>query len=337
MNILVRLPNWFGDTVMSFGFLDKISGIFTDCTIDVIAAYEFCDLVRLFPSISRVYPFSKKEHGSLMGIMNFAGSIRRQKTYDIFFALPDSFSSACTGFFCGAKQRIGYNKEMRFFLLTTSFPKPRGHHRAEEYAYLLKEYTENPCASLQLSLPYTVSEERILAMKQAFAFFDEPYILFNGNSAASSRRLPIKKSVLLIDTLLKQFQVPIVLTGSAKEHSYTENIRQQTCSPESVINTAGKCCWETLIMLCKKSLVVISADSGLAHLANSVGSSCIVFFGAGKEENTAPYIKNNLYVVRAPGITCAPCISNTCAFGVPLCLESIDEQEIVEIVQRIAS
>jgi len=78
------------------------------------------------------------------------------------------------------------------------------------------------------------------------------------------------------------------------------------------------------------SAVVLTTDSGPAHLANSVGAPTIVLFGAGNEYNTAPYNKQNLTVLRYGKLSCEPCVKNTCKlYGIPKCMQLIDELQII--------
>ena len=95
-------------------------------------------------------------------------------------------------------------------------------------------------------------------------------------------------------------------------------------------NYAGKTSLEGLCELMASSAAVLTTDSGPAHLANALGTPTIVLFGAGNEQNTAPYNKQFLTVIRAGRLACEPCVRNTCKlYGIPKCMQLIDELEIV--------
>jgi ADP-heptose:LPS heptosyltransferase len=83
------------------------------------------------------------------------------------------------------------------------------------------------------------------------------------------------------------------------------------------------------------SAVVLTTDSGPAHVANALGVHTIVLFGAGNENNTAPYNKNNRTIIRLGQLACEPCVSNTCKlYGVPQCLQRLDENVITAAVEN---
>ena len=88
------------------------------------------------------------------GVYRFGKTLRAEK-YDLFFCLPDSLSSAVMGWATGAKKRIGFGKEGRFFLLTNSYKKPANLHRVDEYLSLLEQFTGKIISerSVKLELP----------------------------------------------------------------------------------------------------------------------------------------------------------------------------------------
>jgi len=68
-------------------------------------------------------------------------------------------------------------------------------------------------------------------------------------------------------------------------------------------------------------------------VANALGVETVVLFGAGNENNTAPYNKSNRTIIRLGQLACEPCVSNTCKlYGVPQCLVRLDENIIVSAV-----
>src|SRR5437763_11423037 len=118
MKVLVRLPNWLGDLVMSLGFLDQLSAFYPEARLSVIAKKGIHQLLPYFPPLHHHFLFSKDEYKGIAGPWRFGRSIRKQEHFDLFFSLPDSFSSALIGAATGAQHRVGYKKEGRQVLLT---------------------------------------------------------------------------------------------------------------------------------------------------------------------------------------------------------------------------
>jgi lipopolysaccharide heptosyltransferase II len=318
MKILIRLPNWLGDVVMSTAFIAAVKDLYPDATIDVIVKKELAGIASLINGINKVYPFSKQENKGLAGVYRFGKSLRAEK-YDLFFNLPASLSSLALAWATRAKQRVGYGKEGGFFMLTKSYKQPLALHRVDEYVYLIEQFSHTTITNRQVklnALPQQTNSTRIL---------------INFNSEASSRRMPVDKGRAIMDLLTNAFtHVTFTFIGSPKEAEFADEIIAGVNNSGRLENLAGKTDLAGLASLMAASAAVLTTDSGPAHLANSVGAPTVVLFGAGNEHNTAPYNKQNLTVLRAGKLSCEPCVKNTCRlYGIPKCLQLLDELQII--------
>jgi lipopolysaccharide heptosyltransferase II len=318
MKILIRLPNWLGDVVMSTAFIKSVKQSYPDARIDVIIKKELGDLVKLIDGLQTVHLFSKQEYKGLAGAYRFGKNLRSEK-YDLFFNLPSSLTSAVMAWASGAKKRIGYGTEGGFFLLTNAYKKPANVHRVDEYISLLGQFTNRAITGRQVKLNIDTPPQ------------PNKKILINFNSEASSRRMPLHKGKGLINSLTTAFPgVTFTFIGSPKEKAFIEGICDGVQNRDRIENSAGS---TNLIELCRLmagATVILTTDSGPAHLANSLGTPTVVLFGAGNEQNTAPYNKQNLTVLRYGKLRCEPCVRNTCKlYGVPKCLELIDNLNII--------
>jgi lipopolysaccharide heptosyltransferase II len=323
MNILIRLPNWLGDMVMSTAFVQAVKEHFPAASIDLIAKNGLDFLLDYFPTHRERYVFSKEEYKGLIGAVRFGQFIRSQKKYDLFFCLPDSFSSAIMGYAIGAKKRVGFKKELRSALLTHSYQKKKGVHRVEEYIDLLQQYAkeEIPVPPVQLSCP---AAERKNAL------------IININSEASSRRLPKEKAIQFINAIRNKINAEIILVGSNKEKDFVDEVYADLAGKNNISNMAGQTNMQQLVTLMSSCPVILTTDSGPAHVANALGVHTIVLFGAGNENNTAPYNKKNRSIIRLGQLDCEPCVSNTCKlYGIPQCLLRLDETLIASEVYNV--
>ncbi|HWZ15292.1 MAG TPA: glycosyltransferase family 9 protein [Mucilaginibacter sp.] len=317
MKILIRLPNWLGDVVMSTAFIKAVKQLYPEARIDVIIKKELGDIAALISGIYTVHLFSKQEYSGLAGAYRF-GKKMRSKKYDLFFNLPTSLTSAAMAWATRAAKRIGFGTEGGFFLLTNAYKKPANVHRVDEYISLLEQFTKHAINNRQVKL----SPDLLPGSNKK--------VLINFNSEASSRRMPLHKGKGLINLLTTEFPgVTFTFIGSAKERAFIEEICESTQNPDRIENTAGKTNLTELCKLMAGATALLTTDSGPAHLANSLGTPVIVLFGAGNEQNTAPYNKTNLTVLRYGKLSCEPCVKNTCKlYGVPKCLEFIDNLNI---------
>lgn len=320
MKILVRLPNWLGDMVMSVGFMNQLPHFFPGAEVSVIAKKGIHDLLPFFPKTKHQFIFSKNEFKGIKGLFQFGNQIKKRDNFDLFFCLPDSFSAAIIGSASGADKRIGYKKELRQVLLTDSYAKPEGLHRVEEYNRLLELFTNKAALPANVSLHHQ--------------FLKSDHIVVNINSEASSRRLTIGKAIELLNLLRNLITQKIILIGAPKEKEFVGSVINQLDNPVNIENLAGKTSLSQLVPILASAQVVLTTDSGPAHLANALGTHTIVLFGAGKERNTAPYNEHLRTIVRLGQLPCEPCEKNICVrYETPQCLERLDSKRIVELVK----
>jgi heptosyltransferase II len=319
-NILIRLPNWLGDMVMSTAFVKAVAQQYPYATIDLIAKKGIDFLLDYFPPHKQHFIFNKEEYKGLGGAYTFGKKISKQKNYDIFFCLPDSFSSAVMGYAVGVTQRVGYKKELRSLLLTNACQKKKDLHRVEEYIDLLQQFANTTIKDPAVELITGITSKKNT-------------IVVNINSEAVSRRLPVAKAISLIDNIRKNTTEEIILVGSPKEKDFVDEIFNGLGNKNNITNNAGKTNLLQLITLFSSCNVMLTTDSGPAHVANALGTHTIVLFGAGNENNTAPYNKVNRTIMRLGQLPCEPCVNNTCKqFGIPKCLVQLDENIIVQQV-----
>lgn len=207
-------------------------------------------------------------------------------------------------------------------MLTNVYKSPLNVHRVDEYVSLLEKFKGKLIIDRRVGL--TVGNVRP----------DKKRVLVNFNSEADSRRMPIDKGRSIIDTLTKTFRDnTFSFIGSPKEAAFVDQVIAGLENKDRIENLAGKTDLVGLCSLMAASAVIVTTDSGPAHLANSVGTPTIVLFGAGNERNTAPYNKQKLTVLRYGKLECEPCVKNTCKlYGIPKCMQMIDELQIVDML-----
>ena len=132
---------------------------------------------------------------------------------------------------------------------------------------------------------------------------------------------------------------PIVLIGGKQEKDFVEEVFQKLANRQGIETVAGKTSLSQLVQILASAQLVLTTDSGPAHLANALGTETVVLFGAGNENNTAPFDKTKLQVIRLGKLSCEPCTKNVCIqFGTPQCLELLETEKILlAMTQKLAS
>ena len=329
MHFLLRLPNWLGDLVMSTGALRALQTQCPSAPVDVIVRKELAELAPYLFQASKVFAFDRAAYRSLSKTYRYGRQLRSAK-YTHYITLPGSFSTAWMGYATGAKARIGFRGEGRSFLLSHAYRRPQGLHRVEEYVHLLECF-------FRQKLPVPTPQLRLPAPPRPLLPLAPLRIALNFHSDNLSRTLPADISLAYIDKLAAFYKEAhfFFLGVTAQQNLCQGLINNRPALQARLHNYAGHTSLLQLGQLLAEVDVLISVDSGTAHLANSLGCPVVVFFGAGDEKNTRPYAPQQLKLLRAPGIPCAPCVSTICKWGIPRCLQAISAGELLAATETL--
>ena len=330
VRILVRLPNWLGDVVMSLGALHNLGHLFPKGEIEVIVRADMAELAATFPHIKKVHPFLKNKHRGLRKLYQYGRSCGAERVIDYYITLPYSFSSAWMGYATGARRRIGLRGDARSFLLTHAYDTPKKLHRAELYNSLIDRYFGLDPRALNVCFQLPTSSRRILPrapMSIALGFV----------SNNTARSLPTTLAHNYIDKLVECYpSAQFFLIGAPNHRPYIEQI----CSGRSKLrdrlhNIAGTTTILELAYLLKEVDLLIATESGPAHLANSIGTPLVTLCGASDEHKTGPYVMHNQVRLRVKGLPCAPCFREKCKLPKTLCLLGISADEVLKAAQQL--
>ena len=314
------MPNWLGDAVMSLGFLRLLREAYPTAFISVVIKKGLESLMNELSEVDEVFVFDKKIYKGLRGVWKYGKRLKERHRYNLFFVLPDSFSSAMMAFASRAKQRIGFKKEGRSFLLTKTYHKPVGKHRVEDYASLLQQFNPSVADRVPVvQLPVSIEES------------NEPYMIVNINSESLTSRLPVEKAVELINLVQQQFSLPVKLIGAAKEKAFVDEVVNLLPQKNNIENVAGETSLHQLQTLIQNAKLMITSDSGPAHIGSASGIPLVVITGAGNENNTGPYNNPKAIAVRNGKLPCEPCVKNYCKLApLPQCLVQMPMQKAID-------
>ncbi len=328
IRILVHFPNKLGDSILTAPFLVNLKEEYPDSQIDGIMMKPFVEIASFMPNLNHVYTFNKKKYSGIAGKRRFGREIKKKEKYDLYFCVPHSFSAAMIGYFTGSRRRIGYSNELRGFLLTDTFNLPKGKiHATMDSIMLLNAFTGK---NYRFKPVYYKDP-----LDLAFGMPEGKNLVFNVNSAGESRKIPVDKSVDLINLLRKRYACNIILIGSPEERTHVDMIYESLEDKASVYNRAGETSITELAAVLQHSDMMLSTDSGTAHLCNILGTKLVVMFGAGKEWATGPVNKEKLRIIRKPDLECAPCGRSICKFKEPLCLTEMEDEQILNAIDEL--
>lgn len=330
--ILVRMPNWVGDAVLAMPFLQALRAQLPGAFIVALARPGADGIAKLAP-VDEVIVL--EDRGPLWvrpWKLRRAGAQLRVYRFDAAFSLPSTTSSALLLRMAGIKKTIGYGRGPARFLFSEVLDwKPaKTMHRARVYLQLLK--------GLGLAVPELVwappvADKENRARGEALLVPlgpARPRIGLGIGSMAASRRWPAESWAALAMQLKRDLKAGVVLLGGPGDRALAAEIHARV-DPD-VLNLAGKTQVEDMPGILASLDLMVSNDSGSAHLAALARLPTIVFFGAGDPKITAPPW-DGCQVISHP-VDCAPCLKNTCRFALE-CLTGITPERVTGDVRAL--
>jgi heptosyltransferase-2 len=354
--IVVRGTNWVGDAVMTVPALRKLRTLFPDAHI-TLATRKPTD--GLFADSDFLDDLQVHVHS---GVLATIGQIRewRKGRFDLAVLFPNSFESALVAFLAGVPIRIGYATDGRGLLLTNplNLPEWRG-TRHEVYYYLeIIDQLERVVRSTETkghelvtsglrasndtdgSLKVSdVRRQAALLTVRSHALAGDgsddsnsaPLIAFcPGSINSRAKRWPTERYAALADRMMTELGARILLVGSPGELEVSKEV-QRLMRGKALMLTGQTELAEAVAVLSLVDLLVTN-DTGPAHIASALGRPTLVIFGPTNPLTTRPFSPVGEILRHPPD--CAPCMLRDCPID-HRCMTAISPDEVFERASAI--
>lgn len=333
--ILIFNVNWLGDVLFSTPAIRNIRRNFPDSFIACIVPSHCYPILKNNPHLDEVIIFDEKDrHRSAAEKLKFI-RLLKSKRFDAAFLLHRSFTRALLCRLAGIKERIGYYTKKRGFLLTKKIIPPPSDtlHRIDYYLGIIEKaglrvedrYTEFFITGEDDAFIEDFLKKRAIEKNQFLA-------VINPGGNWLPKRWPKEHWVILADRLIKEFNTKVLITGSIPDLSLAGEIKE--AMREEPVVTCGILNLKQLGALFKRADLIVTADSGPLHIANSVGAKKIIaLFGPTSADITGPYpLKNTVILRKAVGCK-IPCYVVNCQDN--RCMKTIMPDDVIEQVKLL--
>jgi len=317
--ILIRVPNWIGDAVVSTAFLKETKRIFKK--LYVLADKSVSDIFEKNPAIDELITFNKSKNLDVISV------IFKLRKYNIRTAitLTPSFSSALIFLLSGIKIRCGFSDDG--FLLNRKYKRDKNHsekHLIEEFkeVFYLASYKFDFKDIKQEIFVDNKMESEVLKNfklnKRKFNIFISPFVKYG-----PAKMWDIRKFNELIEVLKEKIKNSrIYIIGTRQDLEYKFNLSK------NVIDLRGKTTLKEIIYLIKNTNLFIGNDSGIMHIADAFEIPSLIVFGSTSPDWTGP-LSNKVKILKA-NIHCSPCFKKECRYKTYECLKLITVEMAVK-------
>jgi heptosyltransferase II len=319
-HIVVRTPNWLGDTVMALPMLVALRGAAAAARITLIGRWAPLLAGQGVADVLLGYP------RPLAARRRLARALAADRA-DVALLLPSSLEAALAAARWRARRRVGYATDARSALLTDAMdlPSPRL-HQVDEYAALLSLLgVAGAAATPRWRLPEspTADAEVDGLLREAGLDATAPLVgLHLGAAFGSSKLWPPEAFGRLARDLAEDGLCPVLL-GTAEDAATGAVVARAAAAP--VASLVGRDRPALLARLLARLRCLVSGDTGVAHLAAAVGVATVTLFGPTDRRLTAPRGGGARTLDRA--VPCAPCFLPTCPID-HVCLTRLDPETV---------
>jgi heptosyltransferase-2 len=331
MKIIVRAPNWIGDSILAMPAAYSLSRNFPQAQIWIAAKEWVKDLFVSHDFIRGIIPLPGED-----GLKSLKDSIQKVQRlhFDIGVLLTNSFSSALLFYLGKIPERWGYSTDGRRVLLTRGVVKKKEGNYSHQLNYYLDLISglglKTPPP--KISLPLTQEEKK--KAKEMLLYLNVDLkgplvILHPGASYGSSKRWHAANYAKLAILLQDRKKAEILITGSEDEAGLVESI--SSLMTRKPVNLAGKTDLRLLAGLISHADLFIANDSGPMHIANALKVPVIAIFGPTNPSLTGPFQQPAAVIKK--DVPCWPCSYRECPFD-HRCMISIDPEEVFVACQK---
>lgn len=362
--ILLRLPNWLGDSVMCASAFEKLKIMYPNAQFVLVGSYA-CEAFRREERVRAIYlDESKRAKNRLLSLYRLCKQIRTEVgQIDLSFCFSNGFFGALLLYLCRAKVRVGYAKNLRSPLLTHALTPPplTPLHQVQKYEYLIKDFVDSIIFTSFVPLSLVRGECSKIERSHT------KHIGINPGAAFGWAKCWEKEYFVEIITRFVSRGWEVYIFGD------TQNLTTQ--SNAHIHDLSNQTSLIELIDSIGALDLFITNDSGPMHIAAALHTPTIAIFGSTDTADTCPWNeaiarefflpmrallgdkntedKNALDSIRldcsapkdittlqsltADNLTilskhleCSPCKKRTCPLSHHLCMKSITPDEVFE-------
>ena len=331
--VVVRSTNWVGDCVMTIPALRALRRLLPNARITIAAKPAVRGLFEAANVVDEVVEYDRRN------ALSVVSQIREWKRhhFDLAILFQNAFEAALIPFFAGVPIRLGYATEGRQKLLSHPLGVPDWkdtRHEVFYYLYLIAAleqflfgtstiYDADPDASIE------VPEEKKARARQLLADLGPVsrkglVALCPGSINSRAKRWPTERFALLADSLIESDR-RVVLIGSQAEVEVSNEVVHRMRHTPTVLT--GKTSLDQITSILSVVDLLITNDTGPAHIAAALNTPIIAIFGPTNPLTTRPF-SLQAEVIRHPP-DCAPCMLRDCPID-HRCMTAITVEEVFE-------
>jgi lipopolysaccharide heptosyltransferase II len=303
-NILCIRPDNMGDLIMSAPAIRALKESF-GATITVLTSSMAKGIVNHIPEIDDAIifdlPWVKTEIEPQVSDFNEIVSLIKQRKFDaaVIFTVfsQNPLPAAMLAYLAGIPKVLAYCRENPYHLINNWVPDKEPYteikHQVQRDLDLVATvgaFTDNTNLYLSVDnqLWHSVSHKLINKGVE----LNKPWLILHAGVSEVKRKYSLKKWAEAARVLIDEQGYQILLTGSSGESKLTEEL--ETLIGVGSFSLAGVFDLDEFICLIKHAPVLLSVNTGTAHIAAAVGTPVVVLYAQTNPQHTPWNVPNRV-------------------------------------------
>jgi heptosyltransferase II len=307
VHVLIELPNWIGDCVMSTPAIENIIKFYKNIDITLMGPNSSIELIsNNLKVVGTISTDSKNKF--------FFNSFSKLGQFDVFFSFRGSLRAKIIKYNLNSIEKYQYNHN-----------KLKSKHQVEKYVEFVNNslHINFKAGNLTSFLPKPIEKKSI-----------KLFGINPGATYGSSKRWYPEKFAQLAIQLSNSFD--ILIFGGINELSFANEIEDYLLKNKiyNFKNLAGKTTVTELTYYISNLDIFITGDSGPMHIAASLKIPTIALFGSTNPTETSQW-RNNKSIIVSKSLQCQPCMKKTCPLKHHNCMKNIEVSEVLDSINQI--
>jgi len=315
--ILIEVPTWLGDCVMTTSAIENIVILHPDANITIFGSAISTSVFEHHPNVQRiVIDGSRKQKFRIFHLYKQA---RQLGKFDCAISFRRTLASKLFVWFSKATVKGGYKR----------YTKQAIHQVIRYNDFVNKVFKTNTIAS-QLTIYKNPKPSKTHKS-------DKKLLGINpGASYGSAKRWYPEEFAKVASELSSQYD--IVIFGGPGEKDIAMDIENSLSEKgvKNYQNFAGQTSISELIEHIASLDLFITGDSGPMHVAAAFQIPTVAIFGPTKDDETSQWMNDKSAIVKED-LDCQPCMQRTCPLGHHNCMKLIKADVVLRSINQLYS
>ncbi|NPA59731.1 MAG: lipopolysaccharide heptosyltransferase II [Epsilonproteobacteria bacterium] len=322
MRILVILPNWLGDAVMTTPAIELLASTYKDVKFTFVGSFASIEALKYHPLCEKaVIDETKKAKNRFLATFQLAKELG---TFNLAITFRNQIHSSLLLRFTDTVVCIARKSWHSMFLLSHTPTIPTSQHLVKQYAQLAMVDADSYDENIPKLRLYIKPKE-----------FDKPMLGINaGATYGSAKRWYPERFAEVASSFRDKFN--IIIFGGPNEVEMAKDIEQNldALGVKNYTNLAGKTTIEELCANIGGCSLFITNDSGPMHISAAYQVPTVAIFGPTKYKETSQWANEKSTIVRHE-MECSPCMKRECPLKHHECMTSITASEVIDAVKEL--